>query len=361
MGSLHAVEHASIALLPLFALCDRNDLGGISFTRHAETGGPTIFIYDGHPGGVGLAPRSYEVIDDLFERAGALVADCPCEEGCPSCIHSPKCGHGNQPLDKAGALRVFQHLTGGPELRGDPALAHSRYGTRGSAQTEPIEPRPSPPTEAELAVKAVEGGEAPGEAWADRRPLLEGRDVVVFDLETQLSAKEVGGWHNAHLMRIALGVTWERREERFRTWMEEDAPDLAARLARADLVVGFNQKGFDYAVLSIYTGLDLRGLPSLDLLEEIRLQHSIRLPLAALAAGTLGAGKTADGLQSLQWWKEGRVEEIERYCRMDVELTARLLEYALEHGHLLFTRDGAEEPIRLPLALDVERLLKPRD
>ena len=99
-GGLHAVEHAAIGLLPLFALCDRNDIGGISTPLHPDTGRPQVFIHDSHPGGVGVAERGYDIIEELWRATYDVISQCPCESGCPSCIHSPKCGNNNQPLDK---------------------------------------------------------------------------------------------------------------------------------------------------------------------------------------------------------------------------------------------------------------------
>ena len=112
MGGIHAIEHAAISLFPLFALCDRGDVGGISHTFHPQVGRPAIFIYDGYPEGIGLAERCYRVLDDLLADTLALLRDCPCETGCPSCIHSPKCGSGNKPLDKAAAILTLEGLLG---------------------------------------------------------------------------------------------------------------------------------------------------------------------------------------------------------------------------------------------------------
>ena len=110
-GAAHAAEHASIGLLPLFATCDRWDIGGVSTALHPDTGQLTVFVYDGHPGGAGFAERG-------FRAAAALAAPppgrrsprCRCESGCPSCVQSPKCGNGNDPLDKAGAVRLLDAL-----------------------------------------------------------------------------------------------------------------------------------------------------------------------------------------------------------------------------------------------------------
>jgi DEAD/DEAH box helicase domain-containing protein len=113
LSSLHAAEHALIALLPLFAMCDRWDIGGLSTNVHFQTGAPTVFVYDGHPGGVGIAERGYAVFAEWVADTARLLAGCPCENGCPSCVQSPKCGNLNEMLDKAGALELLRRLDTG--------------------------------------------------------------------------------------------------------------------------------------------------------------------------------------------------------------------------------------------------------
>ncbi len=110
LGSLHATEHAQIAVLPLIAMCDRWDLGGLSTNIHYQTGGATIFIYDAHPGGVGIARQGYREFETLSDNALELISKCPCESGCPSCVQSPKCGNLNEPLDKDGAAALLEGL-----------------------------------------------------------------------------------------------------------------------------------------------------------------------------------------------------------------------------------------------------------
>src|SRR5262245_53759949 len=105
MGGIHAAEHAAIGLFPLLAIADRGDVGGISYTLHPQVGGPAIFLYDGVPGGAGLAERAFRDLEGLLSRTRELIAACPCEDGCPACIQSPRCGNGNKPLDKAAAVR----------------------------------------------------------------------------------------------------------------------------------------------------------------------------------------------------------------------------------------------------------------
>jgi DEAD/DEAH box helicase domain-containing protein len=116
LGALHATEHAQIAVLPLIAMCDRWDIGGLSTNFHPQTGAPTIFLYDGHPGGIGIARTAFARFEELCDDARRLIADCPCSSGCPSCVQSPKCGNLNEPLSKEGARLLLERmLTAAPE------------------------------------------------------------------------------------------------------------------------------------------------------------------------------------------------------------------------------------------------------
>jgi DEAD/DEAH box helicase domain-containing protein len=113
LGALHATEHGQIAVLPLLAMCDRWDIGGLSTNVHFQTGRPTIFIYDGHPGGVGIARRGFDEFERLVVGAAELIGECPCSDGCPSCVQSPKCGNLNEPLHKQGALELMTAMLAG--------------------------------------------------------------------------------------------------------------------------------------------------------------------------------------------------------------------------------------------------------
>jgi DEAD/DEAH box helicase domain-containing protein len=124
LGSLHATEHAQIAVLPLIAMCDRWDIGGLSTNVHPQTGVPTIFLYDGHPGGIGIARTAFARFEELCQDARRLIGGCRCKSGCPSCVQSPKCGNLNEPLSKAGALLVLDWLLEGGAGR-EPASAEA--------------------------------------------------------------------------------------------------------------------------------------------------------------------------------------------------------------------------------------------
>jgi DEAD/DEAH box helicase domain-containing protein len=129
LGALHATEHAQIAVLPLIAMCDRWDIGGLSTNLHPQTGVPTIFIYDGHPGGIGIARMAYARFEELCEDAARLIAECPCSGGCPSCVQSPKCGNLNEPLSKAGAGLLLEDMLHGWPGRSHPPLRSDRRPT----------------------------------------------------------------------------------------------------------------------------------------------------------------------------------------------------------------------------------------
>lgn len=322
-GSLHALEHVSIALFPLFALCDRWDLGGISTPYHPHTGTASVFVYDAVPGGVGLARHAFEVYPELMAMIARHLATCACEEGCPSCIHSPKCGSRNSPLDKRGALaiaRAFARETGTPAPR--PDAAADAGGS--SLRALPEDDRRASPA-------PVRSGGVPAAAPSGGAPTL------VFDLETQRLASEVGGWDHKREMRMSVGVVLDLEAGVFREYVESEVKELVEDLRRARLVIGFNVKSFDYEVLAAYVPREeLDRIPTLDLLEEVAATLKRRIRLDDLARATLGKGKMGDGIEAVRWFRERNYSRLIEYCRHDVTVTKELYEFGRANGYVLF-------------------------
>lgn len=174
------------------------------------------------------------------------------------------------------------------------------------------------------------------------------KNIVYFDLETQKSAAEVGGWDRKRDMKMSVGVTFGTRDGQYRIFPETQVSDLIKELMRADLVVGFNIINFDYDVLSGYSPLDLREAPTLDLMKDLEDKLGFRLSLDALAKATLNAPKVADGMQALNWWKEGRLMEIAEYCCFDVKITKELHEYGQRQGEVFYVdRLGQKRNIKV--------------
>jgi DEAD/DEAH box helicase domain-containing protein len=315
MGGIHAMEHAAIGIFPLLVMADRNDLGGLSTLFHQQLNSAAVFIYDGIPGGAGINREAFGRAENLLENTREIISECGCDSGCPSCVHSPKCGSGNRPIDKPAAIYILDRLkhTLPADLPADVITLES----------------PSP------VCRMV---------TRPRKELHYG----VFDLETQRSAAEVGGWHRADLMKISCAVLYDSKQDRYIDFMENQVDRFIERLQTYDLVIGFNIKRFDYQVLRGYSDFNFQNLKNLDILEDVKKYLNFRLSLAHLATETLGEGKTADGLKALQWWQEGRILEIIQYCRQDVKITRDLYRYGRDNGHLIF-KDKQNQMIRIPV------------
>ncbi|MCE0498928.1 MAG: ribonuclease H-like domain-containing protein [Methylacidiphilales bacterium] len=161
-------------------------------------------------------------------------------------------------------------------------------------------------------------------------------NLVYFDLETQKSAAEVGGWHNKRAMKLALGVTYSTARGTYEIYREDEVGGLLQELQRADRVIGFNVIDFDFEVLAPYSVFDLRQVPVLDLMQHVEKVIGLRVGLDAIAEQTLGCGKTAGGMESLKWWKEGKLGQIAEYCCYDVKATRLVHEFGRQYGCVFY-------------------------
>jgi DEAD/DEAH box helicase domain-containing protein len=173
-----------------------------------------------------------------------------------------------------------------------------------------------------------------------QREVPAGHKVVVFDLETQRSFAEVGGRSRFDRLGVSVGVAYRFDRDEFLVATEENIAELVDLLLNADLVVGYNIRGFDYEVLRAYTDEDLQRLPTLDLMFDLEERLGFRPKLDSVASATLGAGKTADGMQALEWWRQGEVEKIIEYCREDVRVTRDLYNFGKRNRWVQVERFG---------------------
>jgi DEAD/DEAH box helicase domain-containing protein len=163
-------------------------------------------------------------------------------------------------------------------------------------------------------------------------------DIVYFDLETQRTANDAGGWNRKRDMGMSVAVTYSTRLGEYRIYTDKRIEELVQQLLRADLVVGFNVINFDYEVLMGYTAYDLPHLcQTLDIMVDIEKQLGHRLGLDSVASASIGVGKTGDGLDAIRWWREGRLLDIAEYCCFDVKCTKLVHEFGIEKKRLYYT------------------------
>jgi len=330
MGGIHALEHAAIGIMPLLVMTDRNDIGGISIPFHSQTGKAAIFIYDGVPGGLGLTRQAFEHAGDLLERTFDTIRSCRCDTGCPACVHSPKCGSGNRPIDKLSSLKILELM-----------LAEK--------DNEPFY---------DIAMPAYEAVQEYPARFDTEKFNMEKRDTKlhekedlrygVLDIETRRSAAEVGGWNRAEKMGVSVAVLYDSKTDEYHSYLQEDIGLLCEHLKKCDLVIGFNIIKFDYKVLTGLSAFDFFSLPTLDILLKVHERLGYRLSLDHLATQTLDSRKSADGLMALKWWKQGKMDKITEYCKQDVKVTRDLYLYGRENRFLVF-KNKAGSKVRVPV------------
>lgn len=162
-------------------------------------------------------------------------------------------------------------------------------------------------------------------------------NYIFFDLEMQNLFEDVGGRDRVDQLRVACAVTWSTQKNDFSVYWEKDAPALLAELKSAAKVIGFNLKGFDYKVLQPYAPeMRFASIPTLDLLLDLQQTLGFRIPLDSIASATLGIPKTADGVQSVQWFRNGELDKVAEYCKADVEITRRVFEFGRDNGYIFY-------------------------
>ena len=334
MGGIHALEHAAIGIMPLLVMTDRNDLGGISIPFHPQTGKAAVFIYDGAPGGLGLSEQAFKQSQELLERTFDAIQSCKCETGCPACVHSPKCGSGNRPIDKPASLKILEMILSGKEKEMFYKIneSYSEPGSEPGSET---------------------GIESISEEISDFDLKITGKENLrygVLDIETRRSAKEVGGWNRSEKMGVSCAVLYDSKTDIYQVYLQKDIELLCEDLHKLDQVIGFNIIKFDYKVLSGLSDFDFFSLPTLDILVKVYKRLGYRLSLDHLATQTLGCSKSADGLMALKWWEQGRIDKIIEYCKQDVRVTRDLYLYGKKNRFLVF-KNKAGNQVRVPVNL----------
>jgi DEAD/DEAH box helicase domain-containing protein len=172
--------------------------------------------------------------------------------------------------------------------------------------------------------------------------------ILAFDVETQFTADEVGGWSNIRDMRLAVAVTYDAAQDAYYDYTEPDVERLIADLRDADLVVGYNLHRFDYEVLRRYTDDPLIDLPTMDMLQDLHGRLGWRPKLDNVATATLGESKSADGLQAVRWFRQGLLDKVLDYCRRDVEVTWQVYDFGRQNGYVQY-RDRRWRVLRVPV------------
>lgn len=162
-------------------------------------------------------------------------------------------------------------------------------------------------------------------------------NYVFFDLESQNLFQDVGGYENVSKLLVACGVTWSTQKNDFSVYWEQDVPALIAELKSATKVIGFNLIGFDYRVLQPYSPeTRFASIPTLDMLLDLQKILGFRISLDTIASATLGTAKTADGVQSVEWFRNGELDKVAEYCKADVGITRRVYEFGRDNGHIFY-------------------------
>ena len=176
------------------------------------------------------------------------------------------------------------------------------------------------------------------------------KDVIVFDLETKKEFAEIGGRDHPELLGVSVLGAYSYLKDKYFVYEESELPEFEKMLKDAGLLIGFNIKSFDLPVLQPYVGFDLKQIPVLDLMDAVVLATGFRVSLDNLAKNTLGTAKSADGLEALEWFRQGRIQEVKDYCLKDVEVTKKLYESGRDSGRIKFVSRQSPQVVSISVS-----------
>jgi DEAD/DEAH box helicase domain-containing protein len=304
--ALHMVMHAVLAVLPLFLQTRQHAYRGGLYQFDDDEAGPLqAMVVDSHAGGNGVAAGVFQTAEPILSAALALLQQCECEQGCSRCaVESCETCNSSQPPSRTAGIALLQQILG-----------------RTITTFDQLNPA------------------------ADRRPRA-GSHYVYLCVTTQKASDDVGGWQHKHLLGLALAMTYDVVEDCYRIYTEETVDRLIDQLHRADGIIGFNTRDFDYQVLQAYTERPLPSLPTCAMLEDIQQALGYRLSLRHLVHETLGIDRPDDSLQTVTWYREGRTERLIELCRRDINLIRDLMRHGAMAGTLQYNdRTGTKGSI----------------
>jgi DEAD/DEAH box helicase domain-containing protein len=293
-----------------------------------DTSRPSIFVYDAIEGGVGYAQRAYEMALEWSSSSFRSLRECKCaeENGCPSCIQSPKCGNNNTPLHRKGSELVMNYIS--QQLLENEGEAIKITPSNGIVECKddqsdmPVEPTT---TKGEIGV-----------GNGDKIDALLKKGIVIFDLETKHLAHEVGGWSNIKDMGVSVAVTYNTASKEYSIHSGDGVKTMINLLYEAPMVVGFNLHNFDWEVLEGFEGFDRTRIKALDLFSVIKKTTRRKIALNNLGKCNLGMEKTGDGFKAVKWHRSGEFEKLSNYCKRDVEITYNLFLHLLRYEKIKF-------------------------
>lgn len=310
--ALHTVVHAVMAMLPVCLLISPDDIqGGVHALTHDGQASLNAFFVDSHAGGSGTSRALYEVGEQVLSAALSLMQQCDCQHGCPHCgvDRCDSCASGI-PRDRDTGIELLQQILGITIV----------------------------PASQVMLTPSTESTQAPR--------------YLYLNLTTQKASDDVGGWQHKHLLGLGIAVIYDTADATYRVYTEETIETLIAHLQRADLIISFNTRDFDYQVLQPYTDVPLPSLPTYAMLDEIQRALGYRLSFKHVLQETLGVERPDDRLDTVAWYQHAQSEAIITACRRDIDWMRHLMRHLSDTGSLRYRdRTGVQHEVLLTLKL----------